>query len=423
MAQRDRPRVVVVGAGFGGLWAVRTLAFEPVEVLLVDRRNHHTFFPLLYQVAAAEIEPEAIAFPIRGLLRRFPNIGFEMAEVRGIDLEARRLETDGPPIPYDFLILSPGSVAHTFGIPGVAEHAFFLKSLDQAIRLRNHILASFERAAREPDPLQRRRMLTFTIIGGGPTGVEFAGALAELIARPLRRDFPTLDFREVRVILVEATEGLLPGLPTPLRAYAAARLRRLGVEVRLQAPVEAVGPGHVRLKDGALIETGTAVWTAGVQGDPLGEALGRPLGPSGRVLVSPTLQVPGHPEIYVVGDLALPEGLGKLPMVAPVAIQQGTHAARNILRVLQGRPPQPFRYRDPGTLVTLGRNAAVAHVFGRAFTGFSAWLLWLGVHLLRLIGLRNRLVVLSGWAWDYLFYERVVRLILPMNDGDGHSIR
>jgi len=413
MAGRRRPRVVVVGAGFGGLWAARTLAFEPVEVLLVDRRNHHTFFPLLYQVAAAEIEPEAIAFPIRGLLRRFPNIGFEMAEVRGIEPEARRLETDGPPLDYDFLILAPGSTAHTYGVPGVAEHAFFLKDLDQAIALRNHILSAFERAAREPDPIRRRPMLTFTVVGGGPTGVEFAGALAELIARPLRRDFPTLDFREVRVVLLEAAEGLLPGLPDRLRAYAAARLRRLGVEVRLRAPVAAVEPGRVRLKDGTAIETDTVVWTAGVRGNPLGEALGLPVGPGGRVPVAPTLQVPHHPEIYVIGDLALPDGAGRLPMVAPVAIQQGEAAARNILRALRGQPPRPFRYRDPGTLVTLGRNAAVAHVFGRAFTGFPAWLLWLGVHLVRLIGMRNRLVVLSGWAWDYLFYERVVRLILP----------
>ncbi|WP_448591664.1 NAD(P)/FAD-dependent oxidoreductase [Thermoflexus hugenholtzii] len=413
MGKRRRPRIVVVGAGFGGLWAVRTLAFEPVEVLLVDRRNHHTFFPLLYQVAAAEIEPEAIAFPIRGLLRRFPNVGFEMAEVRGIDLTARRLETDGPPIDYDFLILAPGSVAHTFGVPGVAEHAFFLKDLDQAVALRNHILSVFERAAREPDPLRRRRLLTFVIVGGGPTGVEFAGALAELIARPLRRDFPSLDFREVRVLLLEAMEEVLPGLPAVLSAYARERLRHLGVEVRRRAPVAAVGPDWVRLQDGEAIETATVVWTAGVRGHPLGAALGLPLGPGGRAPVTPTLQVPGHPEIYVVGDLALPEGPGRLPMVAPVAIQQGTLAARNILRALKGRPPLPFRYRDPGTLVTIGRNAAVAHVFGRAFTGFAAWLLWLGVHLIRLIGMRNRLVVLSGWAWDYLFYERAVRLILP----------
>lgn len=422
MGLRDRPRIVVVGAGFGGLWAVRTLAFEPVEVLLVDRRNYHTFTPLLYQVAAAEIEPEAIAFPIRGLLRRFPNIGFEMAEVRGIDPEARRLETDGPPIPYDFLILAPGSIAHTFGVPGVAEHAFFLKDLDQAIALRNRILAAFERAAREPDPIRRRRILTFTIVGGGPTGVEFAGALAELTARPLRRDFPTLDFREVRVILLEATEGLLPGLPAPLRAYTAARLRRLGVEVRLRAPVAAVEPGRVRLGDGTFIETETVVWTAGVRGHPLGEALGLPMGPGGRVRVEATLQAHGHPEIYVIGDAALPEGANRLPMVAPVAIQQGAWAARNILRALHGRPPRPFHYRDPGTLVTIGRNAAVAHVFGRAFTGFPAWLLWLGVHLVRLIGLRNRLVALSGWAWDYLFYERVVRLIMPASLPPTHRV-
>ncbi|MCS7221385.1 MAG: NAD(P)/FAD-dependent oxidoreductase [Anaerolineae bacterium] len=408
------PHVVIVGAGFGGLWAVRALARTSVEVTLVDRHNYHTFLPLLYQVAAAEIEPEAIAYPVRAILRRYGNVRFRMAEVHEVDRDARLVRTSQGNIPYDFLILALGSISHFFGIPGAAEYAFRLKTMDEAIVLRNHILGCFERASCEPDPARRRQLLTFVIVGGGPTGVEFAGALAELIGGSLHRDYPHLDFREVHIILLEAMEALLPNLPQRLQAYALARLRSMGVEVRLQAPVSRIEPHVVRIRDGTSLPTETVIWTAGVQGEPQAKAWGLPIARAGRIAVQPTLQVPGHPEIYVVGDLAYLEEDGiPLPMVAPVAVQQGQWAAQNILRQLRGEEPQPFRYRDRGTMVTIGRNAAVAHVSRRSFTGFSAWLLWLGVHLFNLIGFRNRLLVLMNWAWDYLFYERTIRLILP----------
>lgn len=414
----SRPRVVIVGAGFAGLWAARALAGAPVEVLLIDRHNYHTFLPLLYQVAAAEIEPEAIAYPVRAILRRYDNARFQMAEVQAVDWNARLVRTAQGDIPYDFLILALGSASHFFSIPGAAEHAFRLKAMDEAIALRNHILGCFERASGEPDSARRRRLLTFAIVGGGPTGVEFAGALAELIGGSLPRDYPCLDFREVRIVLIEAMEALLSGLPQRLQAYALARLRRMGVEVWLQAPVSQIEPHAVHFRDGASLPTETVVWTAGVQGEPRVKEWGLPIARGGRVAVQPTLQVPGHPEVYIAGDLAyLEEGGAPLPMVAPVAVQQGQWAAHNILRQVRGEEPQPFRYRDHGTMVTIGRNAAAAYVFGRPFTGFPAWALWLGVHLFNLIGFRNRLLVLINWAWDYLFYERMVRLILPASLG------
>jgi NADH dehydrogenase len=390
------------------------LARCPAEVLLIDRHNYHCFLPLLYQVAAAELEPEEIAYPVRSILRKLPNVRFILGDVKGVDLSGRVLETDGPSIAYDFLILAVGSVSHFFGIPGTEQWAFPLKTMEQAVALRTRILCCFERAALEPDRERRQRALTFTIVGGGPTGVEFAGALAELIRGPLVKDYPFLDFREVRVVLVEATGGLLPGLPEGLRTYALARLRRMGVEVRLKAMVSQVTPEAVHLQEGTAIPTETVVWTAGVRGDPLAQGWGLPTGRTGRVIVTPTLQVLGHPEVYVIGDLAHIEADGlPLPMIAPVAIQQGTTAARNVARQIAGRDPVAFRYRDPGTMVTIGRNAAVVHLRGRSFTGFPAWVLWLSVHLVKLIGFRNRLFVLINWAWDYFFYERAVRLILP----------
>lgn len=411
--KKARPRVVIVGAGFGGLWAARTLARAPVDVVLIDRHNYHTFLPLLYQVAAAELEPEEIAYPVRGILRRLPNAAFVMAEVQEVDWSRRVVRTDGPAVPYDYLVLAIGSVAHYFGVPGAAEHAFPLKTLEEAIVLRNHILTCFERAAHDPDEAQRRARLTFTIVGGGPTGVEFAGALAELIHGPLVKDYPELDFREVRVILLEAQDALLPGLPSALQAYAQQRLQRMGVEVWLESPVRAITSQGVYVRNSLFIPTATVVWTAGVRGDPQAEVWGLPTLRNGRVPVEPTLQAPGHPETYIVGDLAYLEQDGRpLPMVAPVAIQQGEWAARNILRQVMGRPPRPFRYQDRGTMVTIGRNAAVAHVFGRSLTGFPAWVTWLTVHLFNLIGFRNRLFVLVNWAWDYFLYERTVRLIL-----------
>ncbi len=410
-------KVVIIGAGFGGLWAARTLAHSLADVLLVDRNNYHTFSPLLYQVAAAELEPENIAYPVRSILKKWPNVHFDMAEVQRVDLAAQTVTTADRTLRYDYLISAIGSTFSFFGIPGAAEYALPLKTLEQAIALRNHILRCFEQATREADALRRQQILSFAIVGGGPTGVEFAGALAELACGPLVRDFPLLDFSQVHVMLFEAAESLLFGQPKSLGDYAEKRLRSMGVDIRLQAAVSQVMPEAIRLRDGTFIPAETVVWTAGVRGVPEAAAWGLPATRNGQISVLPTLQVPGHPEVYVVGDLARIEGIegGKpaLPMVAPVAIQQGVAAARNIARQIAGQTPTPFRYHDRGTLATIGRNAAIADIGGHQFTGFLAWGIWLGVHIFNLIGFRNRFIVLINWAWDYIFYERGVRLILP----------
>lgn len=413
MRQSDGPRVVIIGAGFGGLWAARALAHRPFHVTLIDRNNYHTFLPLLYQVAAAELEPEQIVYPVRSILRPMPNVDFLMAEVSRIDFEERVVETNAGPVSYDYLIVAAGSTTNFFGAPG-AEHAYPLKTLDEAIRLRNHILCCFERAVSLSDPQQRRKMLSFAIVGGGPTGVEFAGALAELLRGPLRKDFSKLGLSDSKVILLEAAGGLLGGLPKRLAVYALERLRRMGVDVRLNAAVSRIEADAVHLKDGTVVPAETVVWTAGVRGERSAAGWGLPVDRSGRVRVEPTLQLSGRPEVYAVGDLARFEQDGRpLPMVAPVATQQATTAARNIRRQSSGQPLMPFRFRDPGMMATIGRNAAVAHFAGLAITGFPAWLAWLGVHLVKLIGFRNRLMVLTNWAWDYFLYERAVRLILP----------
>jgi NADH dehydrogenase len=414
MMDPERPRVVIIGAGFAGLWAARTLAHSPCDVLLVDCNNYHTFPPLLYQVATAGLEPEVIAFPVRTILRELPNVHFAMHDVREIDFDARLLKAGGHIIPYDYLILAIGSVTNFFGVDGAAEYAFPLKTLRQAIALRNHILQCFELASHEPDASKRRRMLTFTVVGGGPTGVELTGALSELIHGSLREDHPSLDFGEVCVILLEAMDALLPGLPKKLQDYTTARLRRKGIDVRLQSPANQVTPEAVHLGDGTVISTETVVWTAGVRGEPQPQRWGLPMGRGGRVNVQPTLQVEGHPELYVIGDLAYLEQDGRpLPLMAPVAIQQGVIAAKNIMRQTTGGELLSFHYHDRGTMVTIGRNAAVANAFGYPFTGFLAWVLWLVFHLLQLIGFRNRLLALINWIWDYFLVERAVRLILP----------
>jgi NADH dehydrogenase len=414
MADFASTRVVVLGAGFAGLWAARALAGSSARVRVIDRNNYHLFLPLLYQVAAAELEPEHIAYPVRAILRGCRNVQFELAEVRRIDPVRNVVITDGVPIPYDTLVVATGSTTHYFGIPGAEEHAFPLKSLEHGIAIRNHILLRFERASHEPDARHRQRMVTMVIVGGGPTGVEFAGALAELVRGPLVRDYPDLDSREVNIVLVEAAQSLLPGFGAGSRDYARGRLEKIGVDVRLGAGVRLITEDAVHLQDGTTIPTETVVWTAGVRGDAPGPPGGMPFGEKGQVPVLPTLQVPGHPDIYVIGDLARVEQDGRpLPMVAPVATQEGSMAGRNILRQIRGLSPLPFRYRDSGMMLTLGRNAAVAHVKNRTFTGFPAWLLWLSVHLVKLIGFRNRLLVLINWAWDYFFFEKAVRLILP----------
>lgn len=409
-----RPRVAIIGSGFGGLWAARNLAKKPVDVLVVDRNNYHTFLALLYQVAAAELEAEDIAYPVRNILCRNPNIDFTLAHARRIDLNNRMIETDGEAIPYDYLILATGSVSHAFGVQGVEAHAYFLKTLEEAVVLKNHIICCFERAARETDAARLKSLLTFVIVGGGATGVEYAGALSELIHGPLVQDYRTIDFGAVRIILLEAADHLIAGMPESVRRYTLERLHKMGVDVRLGAHVTEVTQDHVSLGGPDQIETRTIVWTAGVKGEPIAGLSGLPTERNGRVSVQPTLQVPGHPEIYVAGDLASIEEKGRaLPMVAQVAIQSGTAAAKNILRQIEGQPPQPFRYRDRGSMITIGRNTAGAAIGSNTYTGFFAWLLWLVIHLFNLIGFRNRIMVLINWAWDYLLYERAVRFVFP----------
>ena len=404
-----RPRVVVVGAGFAGLWAVQEFDGAPVDVTLIDRNNYHTFFPLLYQVAAAELQPGDIAHPIRKITRDLDNVSFLLAEVTGVDFAARVVETTSGDVGYDHLILGTGSVTHWLGVDGAQQHAFPLRTLDQAITLRNHILQQVEAA--DAGAEERRRRLTFVVVGGGPTGVEFAGALQELINGPLAKDHTRLDLDRSRIVMLEAAPRLLLAFPERLGAYARRRLERMGVEVRTETAVVAVGAEGVDLEGGERLETATVVWTAGVAGPADLASWGLPTAKGRRVPILPTLQVEGHPEIYVTGDAAFPDT--EAPMVAQNAMQQGRLAAANIVRAVHGEPLEGYRYRDYGTMAVIGRNSAVVH-FGRRwnFTGFPAWLMWLGLHLFKLIGFRNRIAALLSWTGDYLFRDRVARLII-----------
>lgn len=412
--EAKRPRIVIVGAGFGGLWAAKALKQAEADVLLVDRNNYHTFLPLLYQVAAAEIEPSQIAYPVRGILRSLDNVSFVMADVQRVDPTAQIITTSEGEIWYDYLVLATGSVAAFFGIPGAADNCFTMKSVDGGVVLRNQILSQFEAASHETDADVRRRMLTFVVIGGGPSGVEYAGALAQLIKGPLTRDYRELDMREVRVVLVEAADNVLGMLPQKLGRYAIERLEQMGVDVRLESPVSAVRPDGVVFRDGTTIAAETAVWTAGVAGEAIGRRSDIATARNGTIPVEPTLRVPGFDNLYAIGDLAAFEQDGEiLPMVAPVAMQQGDHVARNIQRQLAGEAPQPFTYSDKGSMAVIGRNAAVAEIGGRSFTGYFAWLIWLVIHILQLIGFRNRLFVILNWAWAYWRFEYMVRLIQP----------
>lgn len=411
-----RPRVVVIGAGFGGLETARRLAALPVDVVLVDRHNYHLFTPLLYQVATAGLEPEEIAHPVRAILRGLRNVRFLVAEVTSVDLAARRIDTTEGELGYDYLVLAAGSTTNFFGVPGAESGAHGLKDADEAMALRNHLLGRFEAAAWERDAEARASLLTFVVVGGGPTGVEFAGALRELIAHVLPHDYPDLDLGAARVILLEATDHLLNGFAPNLQRSALRTLRRLGVVVRLNTQVEQVEGGKIHLKSGGValhLRAGTVTWAAGVRAADLAAAVRAQRGRGGRLAVTSTLQLEGRPEVFVVGDMAAVEqGAGPLPMLAPVAIQEGRHAARSIGLLLQNRRTRPFRYRDRGIMATIGRSAAVAQVGPLRFSGFLAWIIWLGLHIVTLIGFRNRLFVLINWAWDYFLYDRAVRLIL-----------
>jgi len=414
---------VIVGAGFGGLWAARALARAPVDVTVLDRHNYHLFQPLLYQVATAGLEPESIARPVRTILRKQRNVDFRLTEVTGVDLARRELATDGGPIAYDYLILAMGGETNYFGLDGLRRHAFGLKDIDEAELIKNHVLACFEHSMTEPDADRRRALLTFVVVGGGPTGVEMAGALSELIRLVLVKDYPRLNVKDVRVLLLEATDRLLAAMPAPLAEAAAKKLWDKMVEVRYGAAVADYDGQTVRLKGGEVVPARTLIWAAGVRAATLAAQLGLPTAAQGRVRVGPTLQVAGHPEVYLIGDAAYVEDGGKpLPMVAPVAMQMAQVAAQNIRRGLAGKQPTAFRFRDPGTLATIGRNAAVAYIHGVSFRGFPAWVVWLVVHLIQLIGFRNKLVVLINWAWDYLFYERGARLITRDNAEVRHHL-
>jgi NADH dehydrogenase len=411
-AKITHKKIVIVGAGFGGLWAVRALGKTPANVTLIDRHNYHLFSPLLYQVAAAEIEPDEIAYPIRNIVRKYRNVEFLMGEVQNIDLSRGQVEFAGRLLDYDYLIIATGSISSFFGVDGAAEYAFRLKSMTEATMIRNHILCCFEKANYEADSDRRWELLTFVIIGGGPTGVEFAGALAELIQGPLAKDYPKIDFSLVKIVLVEGSDRVLPTMSAKAGAYALKRLGTMKIDVQLNSPARKITRDGVYLKDGSFIQSGTIIWTAGVTGSMPEQIKGISQRRTGLLQPLSTLQIPDYPNAYVIGDLAgFVENGYALPMVAPVAMQQGECAALNIMRQIEGLEPIEFKYHNKGVMATIGRNKAVVQLKRLSFTGFIAWVMWLGLHLAKLIGFRNRLQVLINWAWDYLFYEKAIRLI------------
>ncbi|HEX7975178.1 MAG TPA: NAD(P)/FAD-dependent oxidoreductase, partial [Anaerolineales bacterium] len=417
MNEETKPVVVIIGAGFGGLEAAKALRSAPVQVILLDRNNYHLFQPLLYQVATAGLEPTEIAYPVRTIFRKQKNFKFRLTEVTGVDPKARRVDTTSGSLFYDYLIIAAGSGSNYFGLESVERNGFALKELDDAIAIRNHLLRMFELASEEKDPGRCKALRTFVIVGGGPTGVECSGAISELVRLVLVKDYPDLDINDTRVLLLEMTDHVLAGFPVELAEAARDMLHHKHVDIRLGAAVSGYDGSRVVLKDGEVIEACTLIWAAGVRAEPLLGKTGLKQARQGRAVVDDTLQPEDHPEIYVIGDAAYLEDNGQpLPMLAPVAIQQGKLAAANIRRRLRSHPQKRFVYHDPGTLATIGRNSAVAQVHGLKFTGFLAWLVWLGVHIFWLIGFRNRLLVMINWAADYIFYERAVRVITLNSD-------
>jgi NADH:quinone reductase (non-electrogenic) len=442
------PHVVIVGGGFGGLEAARALAGAAVRVTLLDRHNYHLFQPLLYQVATASLSPGDIASPIRWILRRQKNLEVLLADAREVDPVGRRVLTGPSPaeagaykgdaIAYDYLVIAAGAAHAYFGHPEWAERAPGLKTLDDALDMRRRTLLAFEAAERETDPAAQRRLLTFVIVGAGPTGVELAGALAEIARQSLVQDFRRIRPESARIVLVEGSPFVLPPFPDPLRVAARRALERLGVEVRTECVVIGVDadgvtctcrgqtPGQTLVSDPGLrpaetverISAETVLWAAGVAASPIARSLGVPLDRVGRVTPEPTLALAPFPNIFVAGDIcAFAQDGVPLPGVAQVAMQQGACAGRNIRRAIEGRPLEPFRYKDYGIMATIGRGSAVGHVFGLDISGFFAWLFWIFLHIFWLIGFRNRFVVMTEWAWAYFSFQRRVRLITgrPMN--------
>jgi NADH dehydrogenase len=412
LAEVTVARVVIIGGGFGGLHAAKALRRAPVTVSVIDKRNHHLFQPLLYQVATAALSPGDIASPIRWILRRQRNVEVLLADVTAIDPAERRIRMAHGTMEYDYLIVATGAAHAYFGHDEWRGVAPGLKTLEDALEIRRRVLLAFERAELERDADRRTALLTFVVIGGGPTGVELAGALAEISRQSLARDFRHFDPGSARILLLEAGPSVLASFPDSLRESARRDLERLGVDVRTGSVVTNVTPGRVDI-GARSIDAKTILWAAGVAASPLGATLGAPLDRVGRVRVQPDLTIPGHPDVFVIGDLAAFAGAdGKqMPGVAQVAIQMGRHAARNIERALERQPYRDFVYRDLGNMATIGRASAIADFGWLRLKGWFAWLAWLFVHLLNLIGFRNRLVVLVQWAWAYFSYQRAIRLI------------
>ncbi len=412
MTEKTLPRIVIVGSGFGGLTAAQALARLPVRITIIDRTNHHTFQPLLYQVATAGLSPADIAAPIRQILSKHKNVEVLLGEAIGFDLEQKLVKLHGEEIAFDYLIVAAGASHAYFGHDDWESLAPGLKTIEDALEMRRRVLLTYELAEREAALRGTHWPITFVIVGAGPTGVELAGTLAEIARQSLTNDFRNIDPAKTRVLLVEAGPSVLSAYPPDLRASAVEQLNHLGVEVRTNAPVTDVREGEVRVGNES-IPAAVVLWAAGVSASPLGRELGAPVDRAGRVLVSPDLSIPGHPNVFVIGDLAtMTDKHGKpLPGVAPVAIQEGKWVAHLIRADLHGKPRAPFHYFDKGSLATIGRAAAIAD-FGKIhISGFLAWLSWLFIHIMFLIGFRNRLVVLISWAWSYFTYKRAARLI------------
>jgi NADH:ubiquinone reductase (H+-translocating) len=414
-------RVLILGGGFGGLDAARGFAGSPARVTLVDRHNYHLFQPLLYQVATASLSPGDIASPIRWVLRHQRNVEVLLARAESIDTANRRVALDrGDSLTYDYLIVATGAAHAYFGHPEWAERAPGLKTLDDALEMRRRVLLAFEAAERETDPAAQQRLLTFVIVGGGPTGVELAGALGEIARQSLRHDFRKIRPESARIILLEGSPHVLPTFPDSLRSRARASLTRLGVDVRTSSLVVGIDADGVTWRPadaskdavGQRISAQTVLWAAGVAASPIAKSLGVPLDRAGRVFADPTLRVAGHPEVFVVGDICTLEQDGRaLPGVAQVAMQGGAHAAKNVLHAMRGEPLEPFRYKNYGNAATIGRGSAVIDLSSFRLSGFVGWIFWIFLHIFWLIGFRNRFVVLTEWAWAYLTFQRRVRLI------------
>jgi NADH:ubiquinone reductase (H+-translocating) len=418
---KARPKVIIVGGGFGGLWAAKALAGKPVDVALIDRKNHHTFQPLLYQVATAVLSPGEIASPIRRILHNAKNIEVILGEVAGFDNDAKLVKLeDGTSIPFDYLIVAGGARHAYFGHDDWEAAAPGLKTIEDAVEMRRRILLAFELAEREAYLTGKRRELNFVVVGGGPTGVELAGAVADIARQALAIDFKAIDTRKARVMLFEGSDRVLGTFARDLSESAKEQLEDLGVEVHLNSFVTDIEPGRVKVGEN-WINCDVVLWATGVAASPLGKALGGDVDKAGRVFVQPDLTIPGYSNIFVIGDMAsLKQENGEpVPGVSPAAMQMGTNASKNILRDIKGVPRENFRYTDKGTMATIGRSKAIADIRGCKFKGFIAWLMWLFLHVFFLIGFRNRLVVMIEWFWAYITRERSARLIT----GDAEELR